>query len=50
MNHWNLAKKILSENKKQLEAITRALLEKETLNDEEIRLLLGPQFMLSKDK
>ncbi len=45
-----LAKKILSENKKQLEAITRALLEKETLNDEEIRLLLGPQFMLSKDK
>ena len=44
------AKKILSENKKQLEAITQALLEKETLNDEEIRVLLGPQFMLSEDK
>ncbi len=44
------ARKILTDNRGQLEAITEALLKKETLDDREIRQLLGPQFQISEDK
>ncbi len=44
------ARKILTENQNQLEAITNALLVKETLDDREIRELLGPEFQKTEDK
>ena len=42
------ARSIIEEHKDQLEAITRGLLEHETLEDREIRTLLGPGFEIKK--
>ena len=42
------ARKILTEHKDQLEAITNALLERETLDDRDLRQILGPQFQITE--